>query len=1061
MKLINRKLALYLITSLIFLGILLCVLLSWMERRRLKDEMGVTEAAEVAETEEVVEVVVDPVPQEINNDFQIAPADLEVIAEENGSKCFGNLVLEIPKGWRVEQRSSEDGITQCVLVDIHSQYEAEGMETHSKYYEHEITITPYDIKNIPLEPLELNKKLMDYFSFTKAESAPVNEIEDALNTVVLYLEDIWGSKLTTHCILAEGDNGAGRIYFVQEWFDYDYTDNTAENFREYLEEGFVKIRSEMSSGEKITVSEFSLKDRASNILLNQGTDKEMLVYGLYDGDETMFRFYKDALLSRDKLVTSKRCFVEGVKIADINQDGYEDFIPYCWAEYSAEDENFKGYIWNPEKNNFEKYTGEQLLSEYGEFFSALEPVVVEEVQIPESLKTELKPLVPLEKKVIQEKLTSLATGRELTGEEVVALSKDNKDIYKRLMDAAIYGSEGWDIWQEVDADNDGISDVFLRQYTGGSGGFVSYYLFKGNEDGTYTESENIESVREDFTFIRWEDKNYFVRITFDYSQKIYNGIVLYAFSDGSICDEVRLMIAKAGEGKEYTTTVLGLKDEAYRKVADGVIRDLNVDDVDFIMSKKQPIGTAEEHDSDKYLWYSDYDNDGVVEEYEKRIFQTTNMSTVSGLNLRIKDENDKKLFYDFLYEGEENVIQMWVDNTEFGNVIYLVSVVNLHDFNVKAYLLKDEQFDCLFRIDYTFRVEVKEEPTDSNITDFTSTNESASTNESVTETIYKWSENGSEVTDTYAYYDRWVENYDKTKIGEFIDNYLLAQGIEKETPDGVSYDPDGKLNVEYYVDEQKKQYCFIVHFWTPIGDSVNGIREWEESVWGTTHTLSEEDLLGKLVNEVDTQQEVIREQLYDNTGKELADVSYEYVTGFPFPLITEFDSQDENWNLFDVSLARNQKAWFFKENIQFDEAGNVVAYIGDGNRYDWKEYFKYSVTCEYDSNGKLTALSEEIPESMRDRDDVDYTGYWNFNCDENGNVKTVDYQRSYYTYGSGDCHGTIEYDTRGRMIYNGYYVTHGYHENYFLYEEDADKPWACLQWCGYSPGFDAVYLFLE
>lgn len=54
---------------------------------------------------------------------------------------------------------------------------------------------------------------------------------------------------------------------------------------------------------------------------------------------------------------------------------------------------------------------------------------------------------------------------------------------------------------------------------------------------------------------------------------------------------------------------------------------------------------------------------------------------------------------------------------------------------------------------------------------------------------------------------------------------------------------------------------------------------------------------------------------------------------------------------------------------------------------------------------------------------------------------------------------TCAYDEKGRMILNDYYITHGGHTNIFVYKDDSDLPWACLNWCSYTPGFTNVYLF--
>lgn len=72
----------------------------------------------------------------------------------------------------------------------------------------------------------------------------------------------------------------------------------------------------------------------------------------------------------------------------------------------------------------------------------------------------------------------------------------------------------------------------------------------------------------------------------------------------------------------------------------------------------------------------------------------------------------------------------------------------------------------------------------------------------------------------------------------------------------------------------------------------------------------------------------------------------------------------------------------------------------------------------------------------------------------------MEYIRSPNRYGTFDSRGDIEYDEKGRMLSNEYYVTHGEHMDIYLYEEDSDMPWGVIRWCCSAPGFEDIYLFL-
>ncbi|MDE7232807.1 MAG: hypothetical protein K2N37_07030 [Lachnospiraceae bacterium] len=156
------------------------------------------------------------------------------------------------------------------------------------------------------------------------------------------------------------------------------------------------------------------------------------------------------------------------------------------------------------------------------------------------------------------------------------------------------------------------------------------------------------------------------------------------------------------------------------------------------------------------------------------------------------------------------------------------------------------------------------------------------------EVVYEWSATGWDSANNYAEYHPYDDDYDISKVDAFIQDYLQAQGIDKETPDGVSYNQNDDLFVEYYVDREKGQYCFIVHLWGEYWlDYDNGISQYQDAVYCTTYTLHDDDKVGYVLREQNPAQKTNRERLYDRWGKRMAEVSYEYIPQMPFPLITE------------------------------------------------------------------------------------------------------------------------------------------------------------------------------
>lgn len=333
------------------------------------------------------------------------------------------------------------------------------------------------------------------------------------------------------------------------------------------------------------------------------------------------------------------------------------------------------------------------------------------------------------------------------------------------------------------------------------------------------------------------------------------------------------------------------------------------------------------------------------------------------------------------------------------------------------------------------------------------------------EVVYQWNSSGWDSANNYASYHPYDDDYDMSKVDAFIQDYLQEQGIDKGTPDGVSYNQNGDLFVEYYVDRKTGQYCFIVHLWGEYWlDYDNKISQYQDAVYCTTYTLHDDDKAGYVLREQNPARNTNRERLYDRWGKRMIEDSYEYISQMPFPLITE------SWNFAagfsSIPLIRNQKMWFYKEQAQFDTDGRFSSYIGKNSAKYTGEYFPYSCRTVYDTDGRLKAIQEELQEEDMERnwgwwdDSIDYSGQIALEYYEDGTLKSVDYFRSSYTHGTSDSSGNIVYDKKGRMIYNDYYMTHGSNAGIYLYEEDSDMPWCVFHWSSYAPGFETAYLFL-
>lgn len=278
--------------------------------------------------------------------------------------------------------------------------------------------------------------------------------------------------------------------------------------------------------------------------------------------------------------------------------------------------------------------------------------------------------------------------------------------------ASAYG--GYGIWLQVDADNDGIEDIYLSEFLGGSLGSVYCYLFAGREDGNYELTEVMEGIREEFAFIKWEGRNYLAKTTYDFGKKIYNGISLESFEDGIFQGGICLTITPK-EGSDFRKIKTSyVKEEKYISLE----AELRKFSEEYQTGEKVKPGTAEEEDEEAdYCRKCDIDNDGEVEEYNVSRWQTTNYYTVDCMKFCAGDEELYARVYRAIDEEEIRGIpmNMWVDKTEYGNMIFILYEDNLYDFHICGWLLSEGteekviQIECQMQTEVTKKI-LKEKP---------------------------------------------------------------------------------------------------------------------------------------------------------------------------------------------------------------------------------------------------------------------------------------------------------------------------------------------------------------
>ncbi|NBJ92300.1 hypothetical protein [Parablautia muri] len=653
--------------------------------------------------------------------LMLTPIDLDINEQEwenNRVVVIGSMMLILPAGWEMEQRVSKEGVTQCVIMDMHTKYEGKSSSTseeqikgHSSMYEHEILITSYEIKQMPELTLQLAVQLKEHFPDSVLYGVKGSEKTSDIKGCWFYGENS-RIRQREYFLFSENEAGSKELFYVQEG-DSTVTayDNDVESFWKMLDEEMVWTDNETYIAERyknnFTGMEyyfpFNMDDgKASShslLMTVQSDSNEMSVYRIDDYENPVS-------------VQEAAFYPNQLKRADINGDGYEDFLCCGWFFDSNEPldfeqtERFEGYLWDEESGAFVYVPGEQMLQQYPSFWETWRQ---EEARkggslIPKELTDYISGYLLEDKDQLKEAMLALVEDREMNMEEIVELADDNIDIKNDVLEiATTYQGDG--IWLEADVDNDGIKDIFLCKYLGGSLGAVYYSLYAGKEDGSYELTDCQSELKEEFAFINWQGKNYLVKTTWDFTKKEVDGISLECYEKGKYQGGVWLAITtKEGANARDIRTVC--EDEGQYESLKNTLEELAAR---YQGGDKVPCGSAEEEKADgDYTRSCDIDNDGEVEEYNVSLWQTTNYYTVDHLSFSAKEEDLTQQIYDMTGSDENGVIPfcLWVDKTEYGNITYILYEDGLYDFHICGYFISGKESRKVIRTDCHLETEV-------------------------------------------------------------------------------------------------------------------------------------------------------------------------------------------------------------------------------------------------------------------------------------------------------------------------------------------------------------------
>ena len=300
-----------------------------------------------------------------------------------------------------------------------------------------------------------------------------------------------------------------------------------------------------------------------------------------------------------------------------------------------------------------------------------------------------------------ETLRGMINDTELSRDEALSLAENNLSLRSDVVMAEQWGDY---ILVRTDGDNDGIPDIIAELYMGGTAGFTEYVFYKGDRDGTYRRTSSYDSFREEFGFICYEGKNYLVRTLFDYGKKTYNGLSVTCYVDGEKVETIDLMLFP----ESYDAALTECADARYRALAEDILRD-SMRFKDQIDGHHNIVGSSEkELRQQEYSYQCDLDNDGAPEKYNKSIWEPSNMGTYECLHFDGEGGGIDSV-YGALKTVEGVPVMMWADPFEGKNVLHIISLTGLDDFEITGFLVEGASCQRLYcvvaKVDYGIRQE--------------------------------------------------------------------------------------------------------------------------------------------------------------------------------------------------------------------------------------------------------------------------------------------------------------------------------------------------------------------
>ena len=299
-------------------------------------------------------------------------------------------------------------------------------------------------------------------------------------------------------------------------------------------------------------------------------------------------------------------------------------------------------------------------------------------------------------------LKPMLNDRELSEEEILSIAENNIDLRQTVIDKT---------WRNpylmvmADGDNDGIPDIIARESYGGSDGSVAFVFYQGQEDSTFQQTDVFSAMREEFGIFSYKGKNYLPRTLFDYDKKIYNGLSITYYMEGKHVEEAVLMRVP----KNYKTILTECVQEKYQSYAEQTAIKSLLYKI-WLEEENSITGNSEQKLADYGMYQCDLNNDGVMDTYQKELWEPSNINICEYLYFDGDGEAiaPVKKMLDSL---EGTPIMMWIDLVQDKNIINVISQTGLEDFTITGFLVQDFEYERLYeiRVDVTYAIDVWKE----------------------------------------------------------------------------------------------------------------------------------------------------------------------------------------------------------------------------------------------------------------------------------------------------------------------------------------------------------------